>query len=121
MSPYSYLLLSSPTKVLKLFKSCINFKTQECIPVGCVPPAAVSVGGSPPGTPLGADTPQSRHPPGADNPPGSRHPPPGADTPQEQITPLGRHPTWEQTPPPPRSRQLPPEQTPLRIRHPPSP
>ena len=42
---------------------------QECIPVGCVPPAAVAVpGGSPPGTPPGAGTPRSRHPPGADPP-----------------------------------------------------
>ena len=32
---------------------------QECIPVGCVPPAAVAVGGSPPCTPHG-----TMHPPG---------------------------------------------------------
>ena len=54
-----------------------DHKVQECIPVGCVPPAAVAVtGGSPhpprAGTP-GADTPQSRHP-------RSRHPQP--DPPQ---------------------------------------
>ena len=54
----------------------------------------------------GADTPQSRHPPGADPPeqtPGSRHPPPRADTP------------WEQSP---RSR-CPPRSRPPWSRHPP--
>ena len=38
---------------------------QECIPVGCVPPAAVAVrgGGSPPGTPPpGAGTPREQAP-----------------------------------------------------------
>ena len=76
------------------------------------PPLAHPPGADPPeqtppiaDTPLGADTPQSRHthpqqtPPRADTPPGSRHPPGadtplGADTPREQ-TPLGagRHPS----------------------------
>ena len=54
---------------------------QECIPVGCISPAAVAVAG---GGVLGGDTPQeqtspqipprSRHPPGADTP-WTRHPP----------------------------------------------
>ena len=52
---------------------------QECIPVGCVPPAAVAVGGSPPGTPTGADTPRPGTPqpgtPREQTPPRSRHPP----------------------------------------------
>ena len=49
---------------------------QECIPVGCVPPAAVAVPGG-----LHQATPQSRHPMGADTPP-------EADTPREQTPPL---------------------------------
>ena len=54
---------------------------QECIPVGCVPPAAVAVpGGAPPCTP-----------------PGTRHPhPPDQAPPREQAPPLPR----EQVPPP---------------------
>ena len=53
---------------------------QECIPVGCVPPAAVAVsGGGLQQAPPGAGTPPGagRHPPGTRNPPGSRHPTPG--------------------------------------------
>ena len=45
---------------------------QECIPVGCVPPAAVDVPGkvgSPPDTPLGNRPPPEQTPPGADPPP----------------------------------------------------
>ena len=42
---------------------------QGCIPVGCVPPAAVAIwGGSPPGTPQEQAPPTSRHPLGADTP-----------------------------------------------------
>ena len=50
----------------------LNFYKQECIPVGCVPPAAVSVGEgvTPPGTP-----PEQTTPPGADNPPWKQTPP----------------------------------------------
>ena len=53
-----------------MMKLSIEFsKKQECIPVGCVPPAAVAVrGGCPPGTPLGAGTPQDQTPPGPDTP-----------------------------------------------------
>ena len=55
---------------------------QECIPVGCVPPAAVAVsGGSPPGT----------HPPGSRHSPRRRHPPPGAGTPRS------RPPLWTES------------------------
>ena len=62
-------------------------------------------------TPLGADTPQSRHPLGADTPP-------RADTPPEQTPPWEQTPHWSRHPP--RSRHL-PEQTPLGvdIPHPP--
>ena len=63
---------------------------QECIPVGCVPPAAVAVLGGlhqanplPPGeqAPLPRDQtpsppPRSRHPSGTRHPPRSRHPSP---------------------------------------------
>ena len=54
---------------------------QECIPVGCVPPTAVSVRGVPTRhPPPGADTsPRSRHPhPGSRCPPSSRPPTPGS-------------------------------------------
>ena len=60
----------------RLFK---NLKNKECIPVGCVPPAAVA-----PGTPLGAGTPQTRHPLRPDTP----TPPPGSGPPRDQATPL---------------------------------
>ena len=56
---------------------------QECIPVGCVPPAAVAVPGV-----------STRHPPG-----------PGTSldraTPRDQAHPGTRHPPREQTPPGP--------------------
>ena len=53
---------------------------QECIPVGFVPPGAVSVGGVSTRHPLEQTPSQSRDPLGADapreqTPPGSRHPP----------------------------------------------
>ena len=82
-------------------------ETQECIPVGCVPPTAVAIWGvSPPGTPrtrhppragpleqgppeqapLGPGTPQSRHPLGSGSP-RSRHPPgPATPPPVNRIT-----------------------------------
>ena len=64
--------------------------------------------------PPGADTPESRHPPGADTHPRSRHPlgaDPllGADTPPEQTPPRSRH-------PPPRSRHPPPREVDSGIR-----
>ena len=82
---------------------------EECIPVGCVPPAAVTISvGSPhpweQTTPSGAGTPLgSRHPPweqapplGADTPHGADPPgtgtPPGAGTPPRRRHLLGnRH------------------------------
>ena len=63
-----------------------TFYEQEYIPVGCVPPAAVSIGGSPPGTP------RSRHP--------REQTHPQADTLLGADTPPSRHPPWEQTHPP---------------------
>ena len=101
-------------------------KQQECIPVGCIPSAAVAI--SPGGvclsacwdtnpskqtpqeqTPPPEQTPQSRHPPGADpseqtpSIPQSRPPRAdtlrGADTPPEQMPPKSRHSPREQTPP----------------------
>ena len=68
----------------------------ECIPVGCVPPAAVAVGGrclhqAPPG----GSTPRRKHPPRR-SPPWEEAPPPGGSThprrkhPPEGSTPLGR-------------------------------
>ena len=81
-----------------VFPKCFGWihSQQECIPVGCVPPAAVAVpgalhqappGSSPPkpGTPQ-EQTPQTRHPPA---------PPPGPGTPRsrpprEQAAPVDR-------------------------------
>ena len=74
-----------------------DFK-QECIPVGCVPSAAVAVRGSPPGAP------------GKQAPPGTRPPRPGTlleQTPPEQTLP-GPGTPLEQTP----WSRHPPEQTP---------
>ena len=57
-------------------------------------------------------TPQSRHPPGADTPqsrhsPRSRHPPGAADTPPPGVDPLGADTPLEQTPHPPQQTPLP--------------
>ena len=59
----------------------ITAKEQECIPVGCVPPAAVAVS-----TPPGA-----RHPPGLGTPPSLG---PGTPPPWDQASPPGpgKHP-----------------------------
>ena len=55
---------------------------QECIPVGCVPPAAVGVPGrSPPGAP---PRPGTTPPLGLGTPP---NPPPREQTPQDQAPP----------------------------------
>ena len=80
-----------------------NIVEQECIPVGCVPPETVAVGGwSPPGTPSGLCTPWEQTTPGTMHPPGTT--PPGPCTPQEQTPqdhapPPGSRPPWEQTAP----------------------
>ena len=76
---------------------------QECIPVGCVPPAAVAVLGGLHQTPRWEQTtPLDQAPPMTRHPTGTRHPP-RAGTFQEQASP------WEQAPPTPRSRHpLPP-------------
>ena len=72
-----------------------NIKEQECIPVGCVPPAAVAVTGG-----VSTSPPRSRHPPAPDPPPlgtgtplGTRPPPrePGTRPPLEQAPPAARH------------------------------
>ena len=63
---------------------------QECIPVGCVPPAAVAARG------WFSTSPQSRHPPQTRHPPGPGTAP-GADTPQDQAPPPSR----DQVPPGP--------------------
>ena len=76
------------TTPLVIIESNCNDK-QECVPVGCVPPAAVAVLGG-----LHEPPPQSRPPPmGAEPPPPGADPPehtPGAD-PREQA-----HPPWGQ-------------------------
>ena len=65
-------------KILKHF----NLR-QECIPVGCVPPAAVAVGGG---------LHQAPTPPGTRPPhPQDQTPPPGPDTPQTRPPPVDRH------------------------------
>ena len=59
-------------------------------------------------SPLEADTPQSRHPPGADTPPRSRHPP-------EQTPPWSRHPPSAQSRHAPPEADTPPPES--RLRH----
>ena len=113
-----------------------NFKQQykqECIPVGCVPPAAVAVlGRSPPGTPgtrhpRDQAPPRTMHLPGTRQPPRTRHPlrtrhPPGPGTPgpgnSSPGTPLPgtRHPLDQATP---RTRHPLRDQAPPRTRYPP--
>ena len=88
---------------------------QECIPGGCVPPAAVAVSAgvsththTPPGTrdPLDKAPPRTRHPPGTEHapdqaPPGTRFPrsgpPPGPVTPPDQAPPDQAPPPWTET------------------------
>ena len=83
---YTFPFLDKERKTLHYdltdFKYQQNILKLECIPVGCVPPAAVSVGGSPPGTPR-EQTPRSGHPQ-EQTPPGSRHPPQSRHPPCEQ-------------------------------------
>ena len=68
--------------------------------------------------PLGADTPQSRHPLRSRHPRRSRHPPPGADTPQADTPgsrhPQSRHPQGSRAPP---RADTPQEQTPPSAEH----
>ena len=61
----------------------VKISKQECIPVRCVPSAAVAVPGG-----LHQASPWSRHPP-EQAPPQSRHPPPPEQTPPEQAPPAG--------------------------------
>ena len=62
---------------------------QECIPVGCVPPAAVAVWG------VSTRHPPQTRPPSQTPPPGTRHPP----SPRSRKPP-GPDPPWDQTPTP---------------------
>ena len=66
-------------------------ENQECIPVGCVPSAAVAVsprGGGLPQCMLGYQPPpRTRHPPRNRPPPGTRHTPP----PEPGTPPVDRH------------------------------
>ena len=65
---------------------------QECIPVGCVLPSAVAIGGGvSTGHPPGADPPGSRHPPWR------RHPHPREQTPPRGQTHACKHITLPQT------------------------
>ena len=60
-------------------------RKQQCIPVGCVPPAVVAVPGeSPPGTP------QTRYPP--EQAPSGPGTPLGASTPPDKAPPGSKHP-----------------------------
>ena len=76
---------------------------QECIPVGCIPSAAVAISprGVLPQCMLGCPPPLEQTPPGS-RPPGQT-PPPQEQTPPRPGTPLGADPP----------NQAPPEQTPL--------
>ena len=72
--------------------------TQECIPVGCVPSAAVAVpGGSPPGTPRGS-TSQEEAPPLEETPPREEAPPLEETPPREKAPPRRKHPPGGSTP-----------------------
>ena len=82
-----------------------TFYRQECIPVGCVLPAAVAIWGALHQAPLGPGTPPPRT-----RPPRIRHPPSGTRHPPEPGTPLG--------PDPPGTRD-PRDQAPPGTRHPP--
>ena len=83
--PLDYTQMYENYNLLHYIKLHSSFE-QECIPVGCVPPAAVAIGG-------GVST---RHPPRAD--PLGAEPPPGPGTPPwsrplpEQTPPSSRHP-----------------------------
>ena len=88
-----------------------NIVEQECIPVGCVPPETVAVGGwSPPGTPPGLCTPWEQTTPGTMHHPPD-HAPPRDHPPQDHAPPRSRPPPGPCTPPP--------EQTPLGADSPP--
>ena len=91
-----------PNIAINIFEIQTLYFKQECIPVGCVPPAAVAVRGG-----LNQAPPQTRHPkPGThleQAPPGTR-PPPGPGTPPDQAPPRTRHP---QTRHPPVDRHTP--------------
>ena len=93
---------------------------QKCIPIGCVPPAAVAApGGLHQAHPPRIDTPtEIRHP--QEQTPPSKHPPsrcpPGTATLPEQTPPLGSsQPPGADTP----WEQIPPKQMPPRNSHPP--
>ena len=68
-----------------------NIQKQECIPVGCIPPAAVAVQGGVSTRHPPDQAPAEQIPPRADPPrPGipQEQMPPGPGTPQEQAAPL---------------------------------
>ena len=108
---------SNDTPTEAIFLAYTKKCEQECIPVGCVPSAAVAV------SPVGGGESASGHagiPPGAD-PQNQASPwaaPLGPGTPPEQTPHGTRHcPPWDQAPP--RDQAPRPEGgTPLRSRHP---
>ena len=107
MLPNDHIQLFTISFIKETFSNLTSLYKQECIPVGCVPPAAVAIRGSPPGTPLDQTPLEPGIPPGADPPP------PGAGTPQTRQSPRAgipwtRHPTVPGTPP----DQAPPDQAP---------
>ena len=74
---------------------CLNFlvkssKIQECIPVGCVPSAAVAVGGVYTRHPRDQTPPPSRHLPGSRHNPPPRSKPPGTKPPGVGTPPVNR-------------------------------
>ena len=96
-------LLNAFYKVLKI--SCVCAKAwwkQECIPVGCVPPAAVAVRGGLHQAPSRAD-PQSRPPTGPGNTP-DEAPPDQAPPTSRPPAPGNRHRLPGSRPPPPVNR-----------------
>ena len=97
-------LLNLPSEILfvdtatgemsEILQNRFTITKQECLPVGCMPTAAVAILG-------GGVFPQTRHPSPlkTDTPPGQTHPPPPQT---KHPPPQTRHPPFQTTPPTPR-------------------
>ena len=104
--PRPLLLLVTPTCHLRAYSYQVEMaaktkkiKEQECIPVGCIPPAHYHTGGSP-WDPPGQRPPwTSRDPPNRDPPPLDRDPPPPDRDPSGQKLPRTETHPWKQIPP----------------------
>ena len=80
MTNYQELSEKKTSAILKILRIWWTYRRQECIPVGCVPPAVVAVWGGLHQAPPWIRPSQDQAPPGEDTPPGpdpprTRHPP----------------------------------------------